>query len=149
MTQSPPAAFGDGLDGFLCFAVYSANLAFNRVYKPMLDALGLTYPQYLALVALWTRDDQTVGGLGEQLFLESNTLTPLLKRLEAEGLVTRRRDPKDERQVRVSLTAAGKALGERARCVPDQILQATGLSEADLLRLTRELAALRQHLLAP
>ena len=92
------------LGEFLCFAVYSASHAFNRVYKPLLDELGLTYPQYLVMVLLWEQDDQTVGSLGEKLFLESSTLTPLLKRLEALGYVKRTRDPVDERQVRVRLT---------------------------------------------
>src|SRR5258707_12339396 len=92
------------LGEFLCFAVYSANHAFNRVYKPLLDELGLTYPQYLVMVLLWERDDQTVGSLGEKLFLESSTLTPLLKRLEASGYIRRTRDPDDERQERACLT---------------------------------------------
>jgi len=90
------------LDDFLCFGVYSTGLAFNRLYKPLLDRYGLTYPQYLVMVALARRDDQTVGELGGQLFLESNTLTPLIKRLEAAALVTRQRDTKDERVVRVA-----------------------------------------------
>ena len=98
------------LSEFLCFAVYSASHAFNRVYKPLLDELGLTYPQYLAMVLLWERDDQTVGSLGEKLFLESSTLTPLLKRLEALGHIRRTRDPNDERQVRVRLTDKGRAI---------------------------------------
>ncbi|ARM88869.1 MarR family transcriptional regulator protein [Rhizobium sp. CIAT894] len=103
---------GDGrrLSNFLCFAVYSANLAFGRAYKPILDALGLTYTQYIALVALSEEDDQTVSMLGEKLFLESNTLTPILKKLESVGYLTRHRDPADERQVRVSLTPAGRNL---------------------------------------
>ncbi len=95
---------------FLCFAVYSANLAFNRAYKPLFEGLGLTYPQYVALVALNEEDGQTVSQLGQKLFLESSTLTPLLKRLEANGYVTRRRDSEDERQVRVSLTPRGKSV---------------------------------------
>ena len=98
-----------GLDEFLCFAVYSTNLAFNRVYKPLLDELGLTYPQYIALVALYEEANQTVGQLGEKLFLDSSTLTPLLKRLEAMGAVTRQRDSQDERQVRINLTAQGRS----------------------------------------
>ena len=98
MTTGPAAASPAlRLDNFLCFAVYTAGHAFNRLYKPLLEALGLTYPQYLAMVALWEKDDQTVGELGEKLFLESNTLTPLLKRLEGMGLVTRVRDKADER----------------------------------------------------
>ena len=89
-----------GLGDFLCFAVYSANLAFGRAYKPILDQVGLTYPQYITIVALWEEDNQTVGSLGEKLFLESNTLTPLLKKLEAMGYVRRERAAADERQVR-------------------------------------------------
>src|SRR5437764_15290881 len=88
------------VDDNLCFAIYSAGHAFNRIYKPLLQALDLTYPQYLVMVALWSRDDQTVGSLGDKLLLESSTLTPLLKRLEAMGHLTRSRDPADERQVR-------------------------------------------------
>uniref|UniRef100_UPI0013D03036 transcriptional regulator, SarA/Rot family n=2 Tax=Pseudomonadota TaxID=1224 RepID=UPI0013D03036 len=86
---------------FLCFAVYSANLAFGRAYKPILDGLGLTYTQYIAMIALSETDDQTVSELGEKLFLESNTLTPILKKLEQSGYISRVRDPADERQVRV------------------------------------------------
>jgi DNA-binding MarR family transcriptional regulator len=134
------------LGSFLCFAVYSAGHAFNRVYKPLLDKLGLTYPQYLLLVALWEQDDQTVGTLGEKLFLESNTLTPLIKRLESVGLLARTRDPLDERQVRVRLTAKGKSLRERALEIPPCILIASGLEPEDLNRLTSELSALRSAL---
>jgi MarR family transcriptional regulator, organic hydroperoxide resistance regulator len=134
------------LDEFLCFAVYSANHAFNRVYKPLLDTLGLTYPQYLVLVALWAEDGQTVGGLGDRLFLESNTLTPLIKRLEALGHVSRRRDPADERQVRVRLTEQGRVLQGKAAGVPSSILAASGLSEEALQRLQAEIAALRERL---
>lgn len=105
-----------GLDDFLCFAVYSANLAFGRAYKPILEALGLTsYTQFIAIVALSEQGNQSVGSLGEKLFLESNTLTPILKKLEALGYVRRRRDPADERQVIVSLTAEGRGIRERAR----------------------------------
>jgi DNA-binding MarR family transcriptional regulator len=131
----------------LCFAVYSTGHAFNRVYKPLLDELGLTYPQYLVMVSLWAKDDQTVGELGETLFLESSTLTPLLKRLEATDYLSRSRDPSDERQVRVRLTNAGRALHRKARGIPPCILEATGLSLADLRRLVGEIKALRQSLL--
>lgn len=114
MTRSPKAETkGPKLSKFLCFAVYSANLAFGRAYKPILDAVGLTYTQYIAMVALSEQGDQTVGALGEKLFLESNTLTPILKKLEQTGYITRIRDPADERQVRVSLTAAGRRLLEK------------------------------------
>lgn len=134
------------LGEFLCFAVYATGHAFNRVYKPLLDELGLTYPQYLVMVLLWERDGQTVGGLGDRLFLESSTLTPLLKRLEALGHVTRERDPADERQVRVRLTASGRALREKAREIPDCILAASGLQPEQLRRLRDDLTALREAL---
>ena len=134
------------LGEFLCFAVYSASHAFNRVYKPLLDELGLTYPQYLVMVLLWEQDDHTVGSLGEKLFLESSTLTPLLKRLEALGQVKRTRDPVDERQVRVRLTDKGRAMQEKAREIPDCILEASGLEIDELRRLQSELVALRTAL---
>lgn len=134
-------------EDLLCFAVYSAGHAFNRVYKPLLDELGLTYPQYLVMLSLWGKDDQTVGELGETLFLESSTLTPLLKRLEAIGLLDRSRDPSDERQVRVRLTNSGRALQKKARGIPRYILEASGLSLVDLRKLLREIKAVRQSLL--
>ena len=134
-------------EDLLCFAVYSAGHAFNRVYKPLLDELGLTYPQYLVLISLWAKDDQTVGELGETLFLESSTLTPLLKRLEGMDYLTRNRDPADERQVRVRLTNAGRALHRKARDIPRCILEASGLSLAELRKLLREIKAVRQSLL--
>ncbi len=143
-----PADHQMQVDDLLCFAFYSTAHAFNRVYKPLLEALGLTYPQYLVMIALWAQDDQTVGGLGERLLLESNTLTPLLKRLEALGHVTRARDPADERQVRVRLTPAGQGLRERAQGVPACILEASGLSLDALRRLQAEVTAVRGSLLA-
>jgi DNA-binding MarR family transcriptional regulator len=118
---------GRKLSNFLCFAIYSANLAFGRAYKPILDKLGLTYTQYIALVALSEKDDQTVGELGQKLFLESNTLTPILKKLESTGYIRRHRDPADERQVRVSLTPAGRRLLEPAPGA--SLVEATGLGE--------------------
>jgi MarR family transcriptional regulator, organic hydroperoxide resistance regulator len=135
------------LDDFLCFAIYSASHAFNRFYKPLLDGLGLTYPQYLVLTALWTGDNQTVGGLGEKLFLESNTLTPLVKRVEAMGYVVRSRDPADERQVRVRLTPEGSALRAKACHVPADVLHATGLSVDALRQLKFEITNVRDSLL--
>jgi DNA-binding MarR family transcriptional regulator len=137
-----------GLDEFLCFAVYSTNLAFNRVYKPLLDELGLTYPQYIALVALYEEADQTVGRLGEKLFLDSSTLTPLLKRLEAMGVVTRQRDPQDERQVRINLTPQGRALRERGRAVRISMQRATGLAPEEQRHLREEMVRLRGNLTA-
>src|SRR5450830_1404498 len=101
------------LADFLCFAIYSANLAFGKAYKPILDELGLTYTQYIAIIALWEEDNQTVSGLGEKLFLESNTLTPILKKLESMGYLRRQRSAADERQVLVSLTDAGRQLREK------------------------------------
>jgi DNA-binding MarR family transcriptional regulator len=135
------------LSDFLCFAVYSTNHAFNRVYKPLLDALGLTYPQYLVMVQLWAEDGQTVGALGGRLFLESNTLTPLIKRLEGQGLVRRARDLADERQVRVALTETGRALEARARGVPACVFAATGMDLPRLQRITEDMMALRAALL--
>jgi MarR family transcriptional regulator, organic hydroperoxide resistance regulator len=133
------------LGDFLCFAVYSANLAFGRAYKPLLDQLGLTYPQYITLVALWEEDDQTVGSLGEKLFLESNTLTPLLKKLEAMGYVRRQRSAADERQVVVSLTDAGRRLREKA--TTGNLVKASGLGPEDFRKLQRSVVALRDNLI--
>jgi DNA-binding MarR family transcriptional regulator len=101
------------LEDYLCFAVYSANLPLHRLLKPLLDEVGLTYPQYLVLIALYDDDHQTVGGLGDKLFLDSSTLTPLLKRMEAMGYVVRQRDPQDERQVRIRLTPRGRSVREK------------------------------------
>ncbi|GGG48341.1 MarR family winged helix-turn-helix transcriptional regulator [Chelatococcus composti] len=136
------------LDDFLCFMVYSTGLAFNRVYKPLLDRLGLTYSQFLVIMSLAQQDDQTVGSIGEGLFLESNTLTPLIKRLEAAGFVTRHRDPDDERVVRVCLTQAGRRLAEEAACLPQKILEATGMSPDEVEAGRRSLAAVRERLRA-
>src|SRR5271156_1901138 len=119
------------LDDFLCFAIYSTNLAVNRLNKPVLDELGLTYLQYIVLVVLYEQDDQTVGGLGDKLFLDSSTLTPLLKRLEALGHLTRQRNPEDERQVRVRLTPQGRSVRERALAYRSQLVKAMGLGAAD------------------
>ncbi len=132
------------LSNFLCFAVYSANLAFGRAYKPILDALGLTYTQYIAMVALSEEDEQPVGGLGEKLFLESNTLTPILKKLESLGYVQRRRDPADERQVRVSLTPAGRRLLEKD--LGASLVEATGLGD-EFPVVQKTVSRLRDNLL--
>jgi MarR family transcriptional regulator, organic hydroperoxide resistance regulator len=135
------------LPNFLCFAVYSANLAFGRVYKPILDELGLTYTQYIVLVALGDEDDETVGGLGERLFLESNTLTPILKKLETMEYIGRQRDPVDERQVRVKLTQAGRRLLDRIeKDVGPLLLEATGLGN-DFPKVQKAVAGLRDNLL--
>jgi MarR family transcriptional regulator, organic hydroperoxide resistance regulator len=145
-TAATAATLADRLDGFLCFGVYSTGLAFNRVYKPRLDELGLTYSQYLVMLSLWHQDDQAVGELGDKLFLESNTLTPLLKRLEASGFVTRRRGSADERIVRVTLTKRGRQVAEQAACLPEKILEATGVSREDLAKIQQSLVAIRENL---
>jgi|SRR5579859_1522246 len=134
-------------DDFICFSIYSAGHAFSRVYKPLLAALGLTYPQYLVLVALWARDDQTVGSLGEVLFLESSTLTPLLKRLEKLGLLSRNRDTADERIVRVRLTPKGAELRATARDYPSCVDGATGLAPDALRQLRTSIQSVRTSLL--
>jgi MarR family transcriptional regulator, organic hydroperoxide resistance regulator len=134
------------LDEFLCFAVYSLGHAFNRAYKPLLEALSLTYPQYVAMVVLWERDDRTVSELGDKLHLDSGTLTPLLKRLEAAGLVQRARDLEDERQVRIRLTKAGQALKEKARAIPEAILCAAARPRPELRALNEQLLRLRDQL---
>ena len=132
------------LADFLCFAVYSTNLAFGKAYKPILEQLGLTYTQYITLVALWEQDDQTVGSLGEKLFLESNTLTPILKKLEAMGFLERQRDPADERQVRIKLTRQGRQLRENQ---PENGLeQATGLTPEEFVQLQKSVVKLRNNL---
>lgn len=132
----------------MCFAVYSTNLAFNRVYKPLFAKLGITYPQYLVLIALKEEGGQTVGQLGEKLFLESSTLTPLLKRMEASGYVTRRRDASDERQVRVALTDAGDGLFEKAFDGRKSVIDATGFTPEAFNRLQQDLIRLRDNLLS-
>jgi DNA-binding MarR family transcriptional regulator len=134
------------LDDFLCFAVYSVSLSFNRVYRRLLDRLGLTYPQYLVMAALWSQDGVTVGHLGERLSLDTNTLTPLLKRLEAMGHIVRRRAVHDERQVIVSLTERGSAHRQQADEISRCILEASGLPATEFSRLTNELKVLKQNL---
>ncbi|WP_373989274.1 MarR family winged helix-turn-helix transcriptional regulator [Duganella sp. BuS-21] len=132
------------LADYLCFAIYSANLAFGKAYKPILDKLGLTYTQYIAIIALWEEDNQTVSGLGEKLFLESNTLTPILKKLEAMGYVHRARDAADERQVRIGLTPAGRALRESALNM--SLRDATGLTPEEFPVLQKAVVKLRNNL---
>jgi DNA-binding MarR family transcriptional regulator len=136
------------LDSQLCFAVYSASLAMTRLYKPLLAELNLTYPQYLVMLALWQRDGLTVSELGAQLSLDSGTLTPLLKRLEANALVSRLRDVADERRVHITLTAAGRKLKGRAAHVPECLIAASQCSVDELAGLTRQLQALRDRLRA-
>ncbi len=131
------------LDDQLCFAVYSAGMAIQRLYKPLLDGLGLTYPQYLVLNALWAEDGQTVGTLAGRLMLESSTLTPLLKRLEDAGLVSRTRNPQNERQVVIRLTGKGKDIRPDTGCLNDALLAASGESPQTLATLNRDVRQLR------
>jgi len=145
VTRSPKAkAKGRKLSNFLCFSVYSANLAFGRAYKRILAAVGLTYTQYIAMVALSEQGDQTVGALGEKLHLESNTLTPILKKLEQTGYISRIRDPADERQVRVSLTAAGRRLLEND--LGEALIEACGLGD-EFSVVQQDVVRLRDNLL--
>src|ERR1700744_1110685 len=134
------------LDNQICFAIYSAAHAFNRVYKPLLDPLGLTYPQYLVMLVLWERDGVPLKDIGDRLFLDSGTLTPLLKRLEAAQLIKRSRSTEDERQVLIALTPRGQALTEKARSVPQSILAASACSIAELSSIKNEIIALRDRL---
>ncbi|WP_332741688.1 MarR family winged helix-turn-helix transcriptional regulator [Hydrogenophaga sp.] len=136
------------LDHQLCFALYSASLAMTKLYKPLLDEIGLTYPQYLAMLVLWEHDGVAVSELGERVHLDSGTLTPLLKRLEAAELVTRLRDVQDERRVLIRLTAAGRKLKTRAARIPGCVLQATQCDVAEVLALTRQVQTLRDRLSA-
>jgi MarR family transcriptional regulator, organic hydroperoxide resistance regulator len=135
------------LDSQLCFALYSASLAMTRIYKPLLEQLNLTYPQYLTMLVLWERDGPTVSELGERLSLDSGTLTPLLKRLEQSGLVSRLRAIDDERRVHILLTPAGRKLKRAAAHIPGCVLRASQCSIPELTELTGQLKALRQHLL--
>ncbi|RFC67984.1 MarR family winged helix-turn-helix transcriptional regulator [Mesorhizobium denitrificans] len=135
-----------GLDEFLCFSIYSTGHAFNQIYRPLLDKLELTYPQYLVMVSLWGGDGQTVKELGAQLSLDSSTLTPLLKRLEARGYLSRRRDTQDERQVRLVLTPEGQALQQRAREIPACVAREIGLKKEDYHTLQRLLGEVRERL---
>ena len=134
------------LEGQLCFSLYGAAIAINRAYKPLLDQLGLTYPQYIVLIALYDEDDQTVGGLGDKLFLDSSTLTPLLKRMEAMGHLTRQRDPEDERQVRVRLTPQGRSLREKGIMSRSSLLNSTNFSPTEYEQLREKMVKLRAYL---
>jgi len=140
-----PAAGERPLADYLCFAIYSANLAYGRAYKQGLAQLGLTYPQWIAIVALWETGEQTVSELGDRMFLESNTLTPMLKKLEAMGYLRRQRDPADERQVRISLTDAGRRLREKAMHI--KLVKSSGLNADEFERLQKSVVTLRDGLI--
>ncbi len=134
------------LQDLICFALHSANHAMNRAYQPHLSALGLTYPQYITLTALWDEDGISVGALCEQLMTETNTLTPILKRLEKQGHVERRRSERDERKVLVHLTRSGRALQSEAPRITACIIDETGLPQDQLDTLIDTIAKLRDNL---
>jgi DNA-binding MarR family transcriptional regulator len=131
------------LDDQLCFSLYGASLAINRAYKPLLDALDITYPQYLVLSALWEIDDQSVGAIAERLGLDSSNVTPLVKRMEAAGLLSRERNPADERQVVVSLTDHGRDMQARSACLGQTLFAAAGQSVEQLVQLNKDVQAFR------
>jgi MarR family transcriptional regulator, organic hydroperoxide resistance regulator len=143
--KAKPPGVDRRLGDFLCFAIYSANLAFGRAYRKGLEDLGLTYPQWIAIVALWEQDGQTVSELGEKMFLESNTLTPVLKKLETMGYLRRQRDPADERQVRVSLTDEGRLLRQKGTHM--NLVASTGLKPDEFARLQETVVTLRDNLI--
>lgn len=146
LPRTPKVADWLALDRQLCFALYATSLAMTKLYKPLLEPLGLTYPQYLVMLVLWEGDGIAVSRLGERLALDSGTLTPLLKRLEAADLLQRRRDSVDERRVLVHLSAAGRALKARARGIPAAIGAAMACPVDEVVALTRQLHALRAAL---
>lgn len=133
------------LDKQLCFALYSSSLAMTKLYKPLLETMGLTYPQYLVLLVLWETDHQSVSSLGDRLFLDSGTLTPLLKRMETNGWLTRQRSKDDERSVIVSLTESGNALRNTAQHIPAHLMEASGCTLPELNKLTLQLQKLRNQ----
>lgn len=134
------------LENQLCFALHSTSLLMTKVYKPFLNALGLTYPQYLAMLVLWESDGITVGEMSKRLLTDSGSLTPLLKRLEADGLLTRVRRQADERVVELHLTEAGQAMRDRARDIPACIVKASDRDVASLVALKEDLLKLRESL---
>ena len=142
-THANPALL---LENQLCFALYSTSLAMTKLYKPLLEVLGLTYPQYLVMLVLWEQDDVSVSSLGERLFLDSGTLTPLLKRMEAAGLLVRTRAKDDERRVQIALTPTGHQLKGQAGSVPGCVVSATHCPVSELMALTRQVQALRSRL---
>lgn len=136
------------LENQLCFDLYSASLAMTKIYKPLLTKLGLTYPQYVVMLVLWESDGLMVSEIGDRLFLDSGTLTPLLKRLESSGVLTRQRDAADERRVRVNLTPAGRALKKQAAEIPGCVLAQTQCDVPELLSLSQRIKTLRTRLMS-
>jgi len=134
------------LDGQLCFSLYATSMAINRAYKPLLDALGITYPQYLVISALAEHGEQTISAIAERLDLEPSTITPLVKRLEHAGLLSRRRNPRDEREVHVALTTKGKRLHDESGCLTETLLRRSGMTAGDLISLNERIQSLRRAL---
>jgi MarR family transcriptional regulator, organic hydroperoxide resistance regulator len=134
------------LDGQLCFSLYATSMAINRAYKPLLDAMGITYPQYLVLSVLAEKGGQTISAIAGRLDLEPSTITPLVKRLEHAGFLLRRRNPKDEREVQVSLTARGKRLYDESGCLTETLLRRSGMTAAELIALNERIQSLRRAL---
>ena len=149
MAQPDPTCEALKLDNQLCFALYSTSLQMTKVYKPLLQALGLTYPQYIAMLVLWEGDGITVGEISARMLTDPGSLTPLLKRLEAEGLITRTRSQADERVVQLRLTDKGRDLRRQAESIPGCILASSRLTLEKLQRLQQELVELREQLQAP
>lgn len=147
-SSKKPADHSLRIENKLCFALYSTSLAMTKMYKPMLDAIQLTYPQYLVMLVLWEDDGLVVSEIGKRLFLDSGTLTPLLKRMQATGLLTRLRDTEDERCVRVVLTAAGSKLRVEAAKIPSCIREFTGYSPTELISLSQDIKKFRQRLIS-
>lgn len=137
------------LDSQLCFSIYGATIAINRAYKPLLDQLGLTYPQYLVLHTLWEADGLTIGAIGERLALEPSTITPLVKRMEQAGFVTRLRNPQDERQVQVRLTPRGREMEHDTLCLSEALLRKSGMTVDEIIALNRQVQRLRDAVSAP
>jgi DNA-binding MarR family transcriptional regulator len=136
------------LENQLCFSLYATTIAINRAYKPMLDSLGITYPQYIVLSALWEEDGRTITAIADRLALEPSTITPLVKRLEAAGFVGRLRNPADERQVQVRLTAKGKAMRADTLCLADTLLERSGMTADQLIALNGRIQSLREALVS-
>lgn len=134
------------LEDQLCFSLYATSMAINRLYKPLLDRLGITYPQYLVLSALWEEDGRTIGAIANRLSLESSTITPLVKRLEAAFFVTRTRQTEDERRVLVSLTDRGRAIKQDSRCLGEALFASAGMTPQELIALNRGVLRLRAAL---
>ncbi|PSH68242.1 MarR family transcriptional regulator [Phyllobacterium brassicacearum] len=145
MTEATPLP----LDSQLCFSIYSASIAIHRLYKPMLDELGVTYTQYLVLSTLWEKEGLTITAIADRLGLEPSTITPAVKRLESAGFVTRRRSTSDERQVRVHTTARGSNLHARTACLTDALFHRSGLTVPEMIDLNRKVQALREGMIKP